>query len=251
MGILNIFWYPDGRFAWDTLSVLVLAFLAGWLLHRYNSKRVAEKKQQAAIAELERSYKRLEGEYKNYRSNIQATEKHNDKAVIELGNRVKALEGDIRVLADEKNKAHQQVAEKEKETRGYIRQLGEREELINDLKEKRARAEETWTQKLRESGQSLSKALVWEDRVKAAEADANKAREALGHAERRRLDAELRLKATSEYAGRIMPLENELTTKNKLIAELHEKLRASEEITERLNHVSAELESLKMSWHKM
>ncbi|MDP4253375.1 MAG: hypothetical protein Q8938_05180 [Bacteroidota bacterium] len=251
MGILNILQHSDGSLAWDTLFVIALALLAGWLLNRFNTRRVMDKQVRDTIAEQERNYKRLEGEYKNYRANIQAAEKHNDKAVLEMTQRVKALEGDIRVLADEKNKTQQRFAEKEKELRAYMQQIGERDDQLAVLREKFARQEADWSEKLRSSDQSLSGALVWEERVRAAEADAAKSREALGHAERRRLDAELRLKATSEYAGRIVPLETELVAKNKVIADLHEKLREAEAINDRLNNVSAELESLKSSWHKM
>jgi len=251
MELLNIFQHSDGSTAWDTLLIIALSVLAGWLLHRYNARRGMNKEYREALAEHERNYKRLENEYKNYRSNIQHSEKHNDKAVIELNNRVKALEGDIRALADEKNRVQHLFAEKEQEIRKYMLQVGEREELIIGLRESNARAEEDWAEKLRAANHSLARATVWEDKVKTAEGDAGKAREALGQAERKRLEAELRLKAVSEYAGKIGPLENELAARDRTILDLQDKLRSADEITQRLNEVSAELQSLKTSWQKM
>jgi chromosome segregation ATPase len=251
MEYLNIFQHPDGTTAWDTLLIIALSVLAGWLWHRFNSRRSMNKESREALAEHERNYKRVENEYKNYRSNIHNTEKHNDKAVIELNSRVKALEGDIRALADEKKKVLHQFAEKEQEIRKYMLQVGEREDTIKVLREGGARTEEDWAEKLRTANHSLAKATVWEDKVRAAEADGERARDALGQAERKRLEAELRLKAVSEYAGKIGPLENDLAARDRTILDLQDKLRTAEEITQRLNEVSAELQSLKTSWQKM
>jgi ParB family transcriptional regulator, chromosome partitioning protein len=251
MGTLAIFQHADGTMAWDNLSILALVFLSGWLLQRYATRRAMNRQHEEDLAAQEVKLKRLENEYKNYRANIGSTEKHNEKAVIELNGRVRALEGDIRVLAEEKREMHHQLAEKEQEIRRYVLQVGERDDRVAALRESRAKVEEDLTARLNHVSQALAKALVWEAKAKAAETEAARARESIGQAERKKLEAELRLKSVTEYAGKVTPLEHELAAREQMIAGLLEKIRSAEGLTERLNSVSAELESLRASWQKL
>jgi chromosome segregation ATPase len=224
MGLLNIFLHSDGTTAWDNLLILALAFVAGWLLHPFIAKRSVDKKHREAIAEWESKYKRLEGEYKNHKANISGMERHNEKAVVELTSRAKALEGDIRALAEEKNRVLHQLTEKDQEIRRCLQQISERDDTILGLQESGARTEEDWAEKLKAAAHSLTKALAWEEKAKNAEAEARRLRELMGHAERKKLEAELRLKTVAEYAGKIGPLENELALKDGIIAGLREQL---------------------------
>jgi len=237
MGLLDIFLNSDGTVAWTTLFVIALAFIAGWLLSRFWAKRQVDRMHKKAIAEWEAKYKRLEGDYKNYKSNLAAAEKHNDKTLLEMTARVKALEGDIRALADNKNKEHHLLAGKEEEIQRLLRQIGEREDVISSLKEHGVRVEEEWTARLREVNQSLTRALAWEEKARNADAelskaraDVNRARDAISHAERQKLEAELRLKAVSDYAGKVGPLEQALAEKEKIVAGLQEQIRVHENL---------------------
>ena len=189
----------------------MLAVLAGFLLHRFGVKKMENKKYRKSLAEWESKCKRVENEYKNYKSSITGMERQNEKAVIELNSRLKGLEGDIRALSDEKNKFHYQLQEKEQEIRKYSTQTYDLEDRIKSLQEIKAKAEANWETKLRVSNEERLKAQSWETRVRAAEDEAQKSRAALGHAERKKLEAELRLKTTAEYAGKIVPMEAELT----------------------------------------
>jgi chromosome segregation ATPase len=226
MTILNILQHSDGATAWDNILIVALAFIAGWLLHQFTFKKKTDEKHRQAIAELEAKCKKSESEYKNYRSNIAAADKHQEKAALEANARVKALEGDIRALAEEKNKVHHQLTEKDQEIRRLLRQVSEKDDLISTIKETKARAEEEWTEKLRTSSQSLTRALAWEEKARHAEAEATRAKEAIGNAERKKLEAELRLKAVSDYAGKIGPLEKALADKDQLITRLQEQIRS-------------------------
>jgi hypothetical protein len=224
MGLLNIFQHLDGSTAWDTMLIILLAFIAGWMLHQYMAKRKLNSRHRKAVAEWEAKYKRLENDYKNYRANIASTEKHNDKAVIELNGRVKALEGDIRTLADEKNKAVHQLADKDQEMKRLLRQIIDKDDNITEQKAAAAKTNAEWAEKLTVAENALTKALAWEQKAKNAEAEAARIKDAVAHAERKKLEAELRLKAVSEYAGKTGSLEMELAAKDKIIAGLQEQL---------------------------
>lgn len=227
MGLLTIFQHADGSTAWDTMLIILLSFVAGWLLHQYTAKKKLNTQHRKAISEWETKYKRLDNDYKNYRSNIASTEKHNDKAVIELNGRVKALEGDIRMLADEKNKAVHQLTDKDQEIKRLLRQIIDKDESITDQKTAMAKADAEWAEKLNVAGISLTRALVWEEKAKHAEAEAARIKDAVAHAERKKLEAELRLKAVSEYAGKTGSLEMELAAKDRIIAGLQEQLQST------------------------
>ena len=256
MLLLNILQHSDGTFAWDIVLFLLLALIAGYLLNRYATKKVADNKHAAGIAASEAKYKKLENEYKNYKSNITSAEKQNEKSVVQLSSRVKALEGDIRVLSEEKNKSNQQLLLKEEDIKRYSRQLADLEDGLKTLRENKLKEDEEWNNKLKTAKEELIKATAWETRVKAAEEEAQRAKSAIGNAERKKLEAELRLKATTEYAGKVGPMENELNflkqqfvvleselkTKTNLIAELQSKANSSEEVFSALKAASAQLE---------
>lgn len=222
--------------------IIVLAFVAGWLLHKLALNKKIDERHRQAMAELETKYKKVENEYKNYKSNIAATDKHHEKAVIESNARVKALEGDIRALAEEKNKVRNQLTDKDQEIRRLLQQLTEKDDVVSTIKESRAKAEEEWAEKLRTANQSLTRALSWEDKAKQAESEATRAKDAIGHAERKKLEAELRLKAVSDYAGKIGPLQSELEAKDQVIARLQEQLRSVNAAPARTADISARTE---------
>jgi len=256
MLLLNIFQHSDGTFAWDIILLLLLALIAGYLLNRYATKKVSDNKYAAGIAASEAKYKKLENEYKNYKSNISSAEKQNEKSVVQLSGRVKALEGDIRVLSEEKNKLYQQLLLKEEDIKRYSRQLADLEDNLKSLRESKLKEDEEWSDKLKMAKEELVKAAAWEKRVRAAEEEAQRAKSAIGNAERKKLEAELRLKATTEYAGKVGPMENEmnflkaqfvvmeseLKTKANLITELQSKANSSEEVFSALKTASAQLE---------
>lgn len=227
MGLLNIFQHADGTTAWDTMLIILFSFVAGWLLHQFTAKKKLNAQHRKTLAEGETKYKRLENDYKNYRSNIASTEKHNDKAVIELNGRVKALEGDIRTLADEKNKAVHQLTDKDQEIKRLLRQIIEKDDSIAEEKALMAKTNAEWAEKLSISQNSLTNALAWEQKAKNAETEAARIKDAVAHAERKKLEAELRLKAVSEYAGKTGTLEMELAAKDRIIAGLQEQLQST------------------------
>jgi hypothetical protein len=224
MRLLFIFQNTDGTLAWDYLSITLLALIAGWFLHRYNAKRKIDLHHKEAMAVSENRYKRLENEYKVYKGNILTADKHNEKALQELNARVKALEGDIRALAVEKNKEHHLLSEKDQEIRRLMDQLGVKDDAIKAEKEEKLRSEDKWAEKLRTTTQSLNQALHWEEKAKNAQIEAGRIKDAMAFAERKKLEAELRLKATLEYAGKIGPLEDELAAKDRMIKELQEQI---------------------------
>jgi len=239
MLLLNIFQHSDGSFAWENVFIILLALIAGYLLQRFNAKKISNNKYAASIAEWENKYKRLENEFKNYKSNISSADKQNEKSVLQLSGRVKSLEGDIRALSDEKNKSLQQLIVKEEEIKRYSKIVSDFEDNMKTIREDKLRAEAEWSDKLKTAKEELSRASIWEQRVKSAEEDAQRARSAIGNAERKKLEAELRLKTATEYAGKVVPLENELkllrgkfegqeADLNAKIIELGEKLKANE-----------------------
>jgi len=242
MILLNIFQNSDGSFSWENMAILLIAIIAGFLLHQFTAKKRVDQKYIAGLEAWDNKYKKLENEFKNYKSNIISGEKQNEKAVQQLSGRVKALEGDIRALSDEKNKQQHTLAEKDEELKKYSRQLSDIEDNMKSLKEAKAKAEAEWAEKVKALKEDLTRASAWEQRVKAAEEEAQKARSVIGNAERRKLEAELRLKTVSEYAGKVVPLENELATKNKLIADMQETINGSKEPSPELKIAIAQLE---------
>ena len=149
MLLLNILQRSDGSFAWDNILILLLAILAGYLLHRYAAKKNEGKEYKAMMADWEGKYKRLEHEYKNYKSNIASAENHNEKHIVQMTSRVKALEGDIRALSDEKNRIHHELLSKEDEMRKYIRQLAELEDRLKTISDNKRKSELEWADQLR------------------------------------------------------------------------------------------------------
>jgi len=220
MILLNIFQHYDGTTAWDNILIILLAFVAGYLLRRALVKNKENQKYHEAIEDWETRHKALENEFKAYKTNITATEKNNHKSVTELSGRVKALEGDIRALSEEKNKYHHQLQAKEDDLKKYNSQVSDLEDRLKTLHDEKTKSETDWTQRLKTAREDLVRASAWESRVRAAEEEAQKARSVSSQAERRKLEAELRLKATAEYAGKVGPLENELSAIREKMREL-------------------------------
>jgi len=251
MLVLDIFQHSDGTFAWDAVLLLILAILVGSWLHRFSTKKKDEHKTAAAIVESEAKYKKLENEFKNYKSNINAGEKQNEKSVVQLGGRVKSLEGDIRVLSDEKNKLHQQVLLKDEELKKYGRQIADMDDNLKMLLENKLKSETESSEKLKATKEELARASAWERRVRAAEDEAEKAKSAIANAERKKLEAELRLKATAEFAGKVGPLEQEIQLLKNQLAILESAgntaAGTSNETAAALKTVSAQLELQKDS----
>jgi chromosome segregation ATPase len=254
MVLLNILQNSDGTLAWDNLLVLVLAVSAGYFIHRFGTKKIENKKYQKTLAEWQSRYKRVENEYKNYKSSIISSEKHNEKAVIDLNNRIKGLEGDIRALSDEKNKFHHQLNDKEQEARSFSKKVSDLEERIKSMVEIKAKSDSNWEAKLQASNDERMKAMVWERKVRAAEEEAQKAKAAVSQAERKKLDAELRLRTTAEYAGKLIPLEAELTMTKAQLELINQNNRTLQEELEAKNlaqeSMVAEIESLKSNLKK-
>jgi chromosome segregation ATPase len=231
MVLLNIFQNSDGGFAWDNIVILIAAFILGYLIQRFSRKQSENRFYSKSIQEWENKYKKLENEFKTFKSNLSSADKQAEKNTVELSQRVKSLEGDIRALSDEKNKYHHQLISKAEELKTYSRQVSDLEDSLKSLQESKLRSENEWGQKHAASQEALHKASAWEGRVRAAEEEALKARAALNLAERRKLEAELRLKSTTEYAGKVVPLEKDLATaKEKLHASESDLLAAKKEI---------------------
>ena len=231
MVLLNIFQNSDGGFAWDNIVILIAAFILGYLIQRFSRKQSENRFYSKSIQEWENKYKKLENEFKTFKSNLTSADKQAEKNTVELSQRVKSLEGDIRALTDEKNKYHHQLISKAEELKTYSRQVSDLEDSLKSLQESKLRSENEWGQKHAASQEALHKASAWEGRVRAAEEEALKARAALNLAERRKLEAELRLKSTTEYAGKVVPLEKDLATaKEKLHASESDLLAAKKEI---------------------
>jgi chromosome segregation ATPase len=210
MGLLNILTHYDGTTAWENILILLLAFVAGWLLHQQLIKRRQNQQYKALAKESEAKVKSAENELKAFKMQVAHNEKTQIKSLGELTGRVRSLEGDIRALSEERNKYHQQFIAKSDESKKIGTQIGDLEDQLKTLKEEKTRNEAEWTQKLKSTREELTRAAAWETRVRAAEDEAAKARATLGAAERRKLEAELRLKATSEYASKVVPLESAL-----------------------------------------
>jgi chromosome segregation ATPase len=222
MLLLNIFQHYDGTTAWDNIAILILALVGGYLLNRTLVKTKENSKFNAAVRQWENKHKLLENEFKAYRSNIASSEKISLKSATELSGRVKALEGDIRALSEEKNKFHQQLLSKQEDLKKNSTRIAELEDKLKIQQEDKFRSEADWNQKLKTAREELAKAAIWETKVRAAEEEMQKARFANSQAERKKLEAELRLKSTIEYAGKVGPLENELSTAKEKYAKLEE-----------------------------
>jgi len=227
MVLLNIFQNSEGGFAWDNLIVLLVAFILGYLLQRFSRRQTENKIYSRSVQEWENKYKKLENEFKTFKTNLASADKHAEKTSIELNQRVKSLEGDIRALSDEKNKYHHQLLSKAEELKAYSRQVSDLEDSLKVLQESKVKSEADWSHRLSLSQDALHKASAWEGRVRAAEEEALKARASLNQAERRKLEAELRLKSTTEYAGKVVPLEKDLSNAKERLHVLESELQAA------------------------
>ena len=266
MVLLNIFQNNEGGVAWDNLIILIAAAILGYLIQRFSRKQSENRFYSKSIQEWEIKYKKLENEFKTFKSNLVNADKHSEKNAMEMTQRVKSLEGDIRALSDEKNKYHHQLISKTEELRTYSRQIAELEDSLKSLQESKSKADADWSHKLTESQEAHKKASAWEGRVRAAEEEALKARAALNQAERRKLEAELRLKSTTEYAGKVVPLEKDLATakerihalesevqaakkeilhKDELMQAMHKSPDAEESLNTRIRSLEAQVELLK------
>lgn len=266
MVLLNIFQNSEGGFAWDNLIILLAAFVLGYLIQRFSRKQSESKFYSRSIQEWENKYKKLENEFKTFKANLVTADKHAEKNAMDLSQRVKSLEGDIRALSDEKNKYHHQLNSKAEELKTYSRQISDLEDSLKTLQESKSKSETDWSHKFTASQDALNKASAWEGRVRAAEEEALKARAALNQAERRKLEAELRLKSTTEYAGKVVPLEKDLATskekmhalesellaakkeiahKEELMQALHKNAGAEESLHTRIRSLEAQVELLK------
>ena len=134
-----------------------------------------------------------------------------------MNSRVKSLEGDIKSLADEKNRLIHKLEGKDDEIKNVNRQVSALEEKIKLLlieEEKhladKDKAISDITGKWKTTGDELSRARAWEEKVHAAEEEARKAKQALADHQRRSIEFDLRLKSASEYAAKVQPLESEL-----------------------------------------
>lgn len=234
MRLLNILIQSDGTLAWDNVLILLLAVVAGYLIRGTLSKKSEKRQTNQALAEWENKFKQVTNEYKNYRASIESSDRNREKSGTDLQNRVKALEGDIRALSEEKTRFSQKFQEKDEETSRYARQAMESEDRYKTLQENKNQMESGWQSRWQKLSEELTRALSWEQRVRSAEDEAQKARSAIGLAERKKLDAELRLKATSEYAGKVIPLETELNSLREKYEVLELELKvAREAVTER------------------
>ncbi|HTQ28252.1 MAG TPA: hypothetical protein VMI35_08995, partial [Puia sp.] len=246
MRLLNILLHYDGTTAWENILILLAALVAGFLLHQYLVKTKANQQFHQSLKEWENKHRQLENEFKAYKSTINSSEKTSQKSVTELSGRVKALEGDIRALSDEKNKYQHQLQAKEDELKKYSSQVVDLEDRLKTLREEKLKTEAEWNQKLKATREELDKAAAWESKVKSAEEEAQRSRAAIGHAERKKLEAELRLKATADYAGKVVPLEQELSAfKEKysaLEAEASDRSSLLDELRDKLNLATTKME---------
>jgi len=260
MLLLNIFQHYDGSTAWDNIIILALAVLAGYLLQRFNANNRVVNKYGALVASWEKKYKTLDSEFKGYKASIASADKSIQKSAAESISRVKSLEGDIRALSEEKQKYVHQLHSKEQELKQYSLQVADLEDALKALRESQQQSALSWAEKLKSSKAALDKATAWEHKVRSAEQDMLQARAGLQQAERGRLEAELRLKATTAYAGKVGTLEKEIETlraadgsrqqeleanKIRMTAmetELQERIAATDELQARLHMCMAQLE---------
>ncbi len=174
MAILNILQLPDGSLAWDNIAILLLALVAGYLIHRWGAKSALNNKYARIVAGWEAKYKVLENEFKGYKSSLAASDKAAQKSLLEMTARVKALEGDIRALSEEKNKFHQQLLTKEEdleEISGPVVWPGRPDQ---GMRAKWKGPKAFWSTSGAEPKAELTKASAWEQRVKAAEQEVHR-----------------------------------------------------------------------------
>src|SRR5215469_9320960 len=100
MGLLNILTHYDGTTAWENIVILILAFVAGWLLHQQAVKRRQNEQHKAMAKESEAKVKAAENELKSFKSQVSHSEKTQQKNLGEVAGRVRSLEGDIRALSE-------------------------------------------------------------------------------------------------------------------------------------------------------
>jgi chromosome segregation ATPase len=247
MVLLNIFQNSDGGFAWDNIIILIAAFILGYLLQRFSRKQTENRFYSRSVQEWENKYKKLENEFKTFKSNLAGSDKQSEKTAIELNQRVKSLEGDIRALSDEKNKYYHQLLSKGEELKSYSKQVSDLEDSMKTLQEIKSKSEAEWNNKFTASQDALHKAAAWEGRVRAAEEEAMKARATLNQAERRKLEAELRLKSTTEYAGKVVPLEKDLANAKEKLHALESELQASKN---EIQHKNELMQALQRNSHE-
>jgi chromosome segregation ATPase len=240
---LNIFFRSNGSFAWENILILLAAFGIGYLVRRWLDQKSINKSTVSASG-WETKYKHVDTEYRSYKSNIAATTRHHEKAVGDLTLRTKALEGDIKALAEEKNKLNHLVGAKDEEIKKYSRQVSMMEDKAKEVyAENESRIAEISAQ-LKKTKEELAKALVWEERVKGAEEEARKAKSALSDIQRRTLEFDMRLKAASEYAAKVQPLEAELKALKEKYAAFQDELASKDNVSGELN---AKMEKLNVS----
>ncbi len=228
LGIFDMFTGCDGKTALGFIPFLLVAGLLGYLLRHFmggNNNKLKE--YEAQLGDWQGKYTTLQNDYKGYKSSITASARDNDKQVGDLTNRVKSLEADIRNLADEKNKLHVSLTEKQTDLGGYTRKISTLEETIASINEEKNKLNADWSARLSVVNDSLSKASTWEGRVRQVEEELARAKATVSDANKKQVEAEMRLKTTSEVAGKVVPLETELKNwKDKYAAleiQLHEK----------------------------
>jgi predicted flap endonuclease-1-like 5' DNA nuclease len=228
LGIFDMFTRCDGKTALGFIPFLLVAGLLGYLLKHFmggNNNKLKE--YEAQLGDWQGKYTTLQNDYKGYKSSITASARDNDKQVGDLTNRVKSLEADIRNLADEKNKLHVSLTEKQTDLGGYTRKISTLEETIASINEEKNKLNADWSARLSVVNDSLSKASTWEGRVRQVEEELARAKATVSDANKKQVEAEMRLKTTSEVAGKVVPLETELKNwKDKYAAleiQLHEK----------------------------
>jgi chromosome segregation ATPase len=263
MIFLEIFTNPDGSIAWLNIAVIILAGIIGYLIGGSPGKKQINRLKDS-MREKENQLRKAENDFKSYKTGHEASFKQHERSVADMNMRVKSLEGDIKALADEKNRLFHKIEEKEDAIKASNRQVSTLEEKIKllILEEEKHLAEKEKliseiTGKWKTTGEELGRARSWEEKVHAAEEDARKARQALADHQRRSIDFDLRLKSASEYAAKVQPLENELktmqqkfedykqeiTSKNNISTEIEEKLRSSKATIDILNKELTELKN--------
>lgn len=219
MILLNILQNPDGTIAWVNIAILLVVFVIGFMINRYRSRQSIGMLSSAS-KEWSQKFKHAENEYKSYRSGHEAAFRQQEKLVAEMTGRVKSLEGDIKVLAEEKNKFLHRLQEREDELKNCTRQLSDWDEKMKNWELEKATQIADVTGKLRQTIAERDAAAAWEGKTHAAEDEARKARAAFADIQRKTLEFDMRLKAASEYAAKVRPLEASL----RLAEEKYQKL---------------------------
>ena len=245
MIFLEIFTNADGSIAWLNIAVIILAGVIGYLIGSSPGKKQINRLKDS-VREKENQLRKAENDFKSYKSGHEASFKQHERSVAEMNMRVRSLEGDIKSMADEKNRLMHKLQEKDDDIKNGSRQISNLEEKIKLLiveEEKHLADKEKLiseiTGKWKTTGDELTRARSWEEKVHAAEEDARKARQALADHQRRSIEFDLRLKSASEYAAKVQPLESELkamqqkfedyktefASKSDISAEVEEKLK--------------------------